>query len=226
MTQTTARIKKAGKNFEIMVDMDEALAFKKGDASSIEAEGDRIFTDSKKGEVASSSDLKEAFRTEDVAEIVQRIVKEGEVLVSQEHRSEEQEKKIKQIVDFLATNTTNPQTNNPHTPERIRSAMQEAHVNVKNVPVENQVKEIIGELSKVLPIKMEMKKIKITIPAAQTGQAYGAVSQYKEKENWLDNGDLEMIVNVPAGIIMDFYDKLNSATHGSAVAEEIKGETE
>ncbi len=29
MTQTLARIKKAGKNFEIMVDMEKALAFKK-----------------------------------------------------------------------------------------------------------------------------------------------------------------------------------------------------
>ena len=71
---------------------------------------------------------------------------------------------------------------------------------------------------------MEMKKVKITIPAVQTGQAYGAVSQYKETENWLDNGDLEMVVNVPAGIIMDFYDKLNSVTHGSAVAEELKSQ--
>jgi translation elongation factor EF-4 len=29
-------------------------------------------------------------------------------------------------------------------------------------------------------------------------------------------------VSVPAGIIIDFYDKLNSATHGAAVTEEIK----
>ena len=155
MAQTTARIKKVGKNFEIMVDMDEALAFKKGDGGENFLGVDRIFSDAKKGEAASSSDLKEAFKTEDVNEIAERIVKEGEILVSQEHRSGEQEQKIKQVVDFLATNSINPQTNNPHTPERIKSAMQEAHVNVKNIPVENQIKEIVEQLSKAIPIKIE-----------------------------------------------------------------------
>jgi len=33
---------------------------------------------------------------------------------------------------------------------------------------------------------------------------------------------LEVVVNVPAGLVMDFFDKLNSATHGSATSEEIK----
>jgi hypothetical protein len=28
-------------------------------------------------------------------------------------------------------------------------------------------------------------------------------------------------VNVPAGAIIDFYDKLNGVTHGSALTEEI-----
>jgi ribosome maturation protein SDO1 len=223
MTQTLARIKKTGKNFEIMVDLDKALEFKKGGGSSIEAEGDKIFTDSKKGETASDSDLKEAFGTEDVNSITERIVKEGEILVSQEHRSEEQEKKVKQIVNFLATNAINSQTGNPHTPERIKSAMQEAHINVKNIPMENQINEIIEQLSRVLPIKIETKKVKIIIPAIHTGKAYGAINQYKEEENWLDDGSLEVIVNVPSGMIMDFYDKLNSVTHGSAVTEEIKG---
>jgi ribosome maturation protein Sdo1 len=48
MTSTLARIKKAGKNFEIIVDLDDALKFKKGEASFIEAEGDKVFTDSEK----------------------------------------------------------------------------------------------------------------------------------------------------------------------------------
>ncbi len=226
MAQTTARIKKAGKNFEIMVDMDNALAFKKGEGSENFLEVDRIFSDAKKGEAASSSDLKEAFKTEDINEIAGRIVKEGEILVSQEHRSDEQEKKIKQVVDFLATNATNPQTNNPHTPERIKSAMQEAHVNVKNVPIENQIKEIIEQLSKVIPIKIETKKVKIIIAAVYTGQAYGVINPYKEEETWLDDGSLEVIVKVPSGIIIDFYDKLNSITHGSVLTEEIKEDTE
>jgi len=222
MVNTTARIKKAGKHFEILVDLDEALKFKKGETNSITSENDVIFTNIKQGERASEKDLKEAFGTTDVNEIVQKIVKEGEILTTQEHRDAEQEKKFKQVVDFLVHNAVDPQTNNPHTAERIRSSLEQAHVNIKNVPVENQIKDIIEAIEKIIPIKIETKKVKITIPAIHTGKVYGLVNQYKEKENWLDNGDLEVIVNIPAGIIMDFYDKLNSATHGSALTEEVK----
>jgi len=224
MTTTTARIKKAGKNFEVIVDLDDALKFKKGEISSIEAEGDKIFSDSKKGFTASPSDLQEAFGTKDTNEIAGKIIKEGEVLVTQEHRDEEKEKKEKQVVDFLANNAIDPQTGNPHSTGRIKSALEQAHVNIKNIPIENQIKDILEEISKVIPIKIETKKIKITVPAVHTGKAYGMLNQYKEKENWLNDGSLEIIVNAPAGMLMDFYDKLNSITHGSALTEEIKEE--
>lgn len=225
MANTTARIKQGGKNFEIIVDLDDALKFKKGEISEIEPEGDKIFTDSKKGFVASPADLKESFGTEDVNEIAGKIIKQGEVLLTQEYRDEEREKKIKQVVDFLASNAIDPQTGNPHTPERIKSSLEQAHVNIKNnVSAENQIQDIISEISKVIPIKIATKKVKITVPAIHTGKAYGIISQYKEEENWLPNGDLEAIVKVPSGLIMDFYDKLNSVAHGSVLTEEIKEE--
>jgi len=222
MTNTIARIKQAGKHFEIMVDLDEALQFKKEGVSSIEAEGDKIFTDSKKGEVASNSDLKEAFGTEDIKLIVEKIVKNGEVLVTQEHRDEEKEKKFKQVVDFLASNAVDPQTGNPHTAERIRNALEQTHIDIKNIPIENQIKNIIEEISKIIPIKIETKKVKITIPAVHTGKVYGIINPYKQEESWLDDGSLQVIASIPAGMIMNFYDKLNSVTHGSALTEEIK----
>jgi len=222
MTQTIARIKKIGKNFEIVVDMEKALAFKKTGSNEGFLELDRIFYDSKKGLVASSSDVMKAFGTDDTDEIAQKIVKDGEVLVTQDFRTEEHEKKFNQVVDFISRNAFDPRTGNPHTPDRIRSALEQAHINVKNVPVENQIGEIMLEISKIIPIRIETKRIKIMIPAIQTGKAYGIISQYKEKENWLNDGSLEVIVKVPAGMIMDFYDKLNSATHGSAITEEMK----
>lgn len=221
MTTTLARIKKEGKHFEIIVDLDEAMKFRKGESSYIEAEGYKIFKDSKKGQVASSSDLKKAFGTEDVSEIAKKIVKDGEVLLSQEYRDEEKDKKLKQIVDFISKNAIDPKTGNPHTSERIKNALEQAHVNIKNVPIENQIKEIVAELSKILPIKIETKKIKITVQAMHTGKVYGIINEYREQEKWLDDGSLEVVVNIPAGMAMNFYDKLNSVTHGSALTEEV-----
>ncbi len=222
MTNTTARMKQKGKHFEIIVDLDRALTFKKTGVNGGFLEIDRIFTDHKKGLHASSSDLNEAFGTEDVDEISKKIVKSGEILLTQEHRDEEKEKKFKQVIDFLSRNALNPQTKLPHTPERIKTALEQSKINIKNVPIENQIQDIISALNPIIPIKIETKKVKLLIPSIHTGKAYGIVSAYKENESWLPNGDLEIVVNVPAGMIIDFYDKLNSATHGSVLSEEVR----
>lgn len=222
MGQTTARIKRNGMSFEVLVDLDGALKFKKGESDYLIVEGDRVFRDIKRGDVASKNDLEIAFKTTDPNEIGKIIVKDGEVQTDQEHRDEEREKKVKQVVEFLSKNAVDPQTGNPLTPERIKSAIEQSKVTIKNIPVENQIKEILDKLSVVIPIKIETKRIKVTIPAIQTGKAYGLVSQYKEKEEWLNDGSLEVVVSIPAGITLEFYDKLNSLTHGSALTQEIK----
>ena len=138
-----------------------------------------------------------------------------------DYKNEAQDKKYKQVVDFLVTNAVSP-SGTPYTPDRIMKALHEAHVQIKNKPIDLQMTDIIDELSKILPIKVEMKKVKITIPAQHTGKAYGVINEFKESEEWLGNGDLVVVVNVPAGLIMDFYDKLNGVTHGSALTEEMK----
>jgi len=221
MTQTIARIKKAGKHFEIMVDMDLALAFRKGSGGNNFLELEKVFTDAKKGDVPPQGELENAFGTTEIQKIAEEIVKHGEVLVNQEHREAEQDKKVAQVVDYLVVNAIDPKTGNPHTPERIKSALHDGHVNIKNVPVEDQIQEILSQISPILPIKVQTKKIKVTIPAQFTGQAYRVVKTYKEKEDWKNDGSLEVVMNVPAGVLMDFYDKINSVTHGSAIAEEI-----
>jgi len=219
--KTIARMKKGSLLFEIIVDMDEALKFKKGETDFLDIEGDKIFTNVRKGEVPTKNELEISFGTNDALEVGKIIVKEGEILIDQTHRDEEKEKKLKQVVDFLSRNAIDPQSNRPISPERIKSALEEAHVQIKNVPIENQIQEILADVSKIIPIKIETRKIKITVPAVQTGKIYGLITQYKEKENWLGDGSLEVIVNIPAGILIEFYDKLNSATHGSAVTSEI-----
>ena len=223
MTQTTARIKQAGKNFEIIVDMDNALKFKKGLSNSANfLDVDAVFTDSKKGLKASEKDIMSAFGTTDINAVSSKIVKNGEVLLTQEHRDEERDKRVKQVIDFIRINATDPKTGNPYTPERIKNALDEAGINIKNLPIEQQTKEIIDKLSRILPLKFATKRIKIVVPAIHTGKAYGIFNQYKESENWLGNGDLEVVVNIPSGFLMEFYDKLNSITHGSAITSEVK----
>lgn len=222
MPATTAKLRRGAKHFEVLVDLDDALKFKKGETEFLQLETDVVFTDAKKGEKASASELKEAFGTTDPTEIGKKIIKSGEVHTTQEFRDAESEKKFKQVIDFLSRNAVDPKTGNPLTPERLKNALEQSNVNVKNTPIETQISDILDKLSKIIPIKLETKRVKIIVPATHTGKVYGIIQQYKESENWLANGDLEAKVKVPAGLIMDFYDKLNSMTHGSAITEEIK----
>ncbi|MBS3067040.1 ribosome assembly factor SBDS [Candidatus Pacearchaeota archaeon] len=224
MGNVIARIKVGGKHFEILVDVDKALALKKGGDVSINEvlAVDRIFTDAKKGDNASSKDLEEAFKTQDSGEVATQIIKRGDIEIPIEYKHKELSDKAKQIVNFLSKNSVDPRTGRPYTPERIENAIKESGVNITNKPIDSQLKEITEKIAKIIPLKIETKKVKITIPARYSGQAYGIVQTYKEKEEWMNNGDLEIVLNIPVGLQMEFYDKLNAVTHGSVISEEVK----
>tara|TARA_Y100000310_G_C20704257_1_gene833421 strand:+ start:24176 stop:24853 length:678 start_codon:yes stop_codon:yes gene_type:complete len=224
MKTTTARIKKGPKHFEILVDIDEAIKVKKRDKTAslnLAVLTEHIFHNLKSGEHASSSDLKEAFGTTDLMNVAEKIIKEGEIVRTEESMKTEHDKVYKQVIDFLVKNAVSPE-GMPYTPDRIMKALNETHINIKNKSVESQISEIMESLSKILPIKVEVKKLKLLIPAIHTGKAYGIIKEFMIKENWLSNGDLEAIVEMPQALIFDFYDNLNSATHGSVLSEEMK----
>lgn len=222
MVNTTARVKKGGKHYEILVDLDEAMRVRKGEGNiNVAVLGDVVFHNLKSGERAGVDEMEIDFGTSDFAEVAEKIIKAGEVVRTAESMKGEQDKKYKQIVDFLVRNAVGP-AGRPYTPDRIMKALKEARVNVKNKPIEGQVEEILEQLGKVLAVKIERKKVRLVIPAVHSGKAYGIVKEFIVKENWKDNGDLEVIIEVPAGLIMDFYDRINSATQGSVLSEEIR----
>jgi len=222
MVNTTARIKRGGKHYEVLVDLDEALKFRKGEGNINSAVlGDAVFHNLKSGERCSMDDLDAQFGSNVFEVVAEKIIKSGEVVRTEESMKKNQDLQYKQVVDFLVRNAVSPE-GRPYTPDRIMKALKEARVNVKNKPIEMQVTEILDQLSKVLAVKIERKKVKLLIPAIHSGKAYGVVKEFKVKEDWKNNGDLEVIVEVPSGLIMDFYDRVNSATAGSVMSEELK----
>jgi ribosome maturation protein SDO1 len=222
MVQTVARIRRGNNDFEILVDLDEALKVRKGEGDiSAAVLTDSVFHNLKSGEHAAQDVLEVEFQTGDFNEICEQIIKRGEVVLPTEYKNDQVEIKYKQVVDFISKNATSPE-GRPYTPDRIMTALKEAKVVVKNKPIESQVKEILEQLQRIIPIKLEVKRMRLIIPAQYTGKAYGIVSNYKEEEEWLSNGDLSIIVKVPAGLVLDFFDKLNGVTHGASLSEELK----
>lgn len=221
MPKVTARAKVKGKHFEIEVDLDEALKIKAGKGDVRRAlEFPRIFTDMKKGNVAKESDLIDAFGTKDAYQIATRIITSGEVQKTQEFRDSEREAKVKRVIDLLIKNAVD-QNGHPYTEERIKRAIEEAHYAFDNRTPEQQLPDLIAKLQAIIPIRVETKRIKLVIPAQYTGQVYGLLKDYKESEDWLANGNLQVILNIPAGMQLDFYDKLNSITHGAVQSQEL-----
>jgi ribosome maturation protein SDO1 len=224
MVNVEARLKIKGKEYQISVDVDEALKVKKGEGDVSRAlNSDKIYDDLKKGEASSQNDLDAAFGTTDVYEIATKIIKTGEIQKPQEYRDAERVARVKQVLDLILRNASD-QHGNPFTEDRLKRAVDEIHYSFDNRPAEQQMPEVLHKLKEVIPIKIETKKIKLTIPARFTGQVYGLLKDYKESEEWLPNGDLAAVVNVPSGMQIDFYEKLNGVTHGAVVSEELADE--
>jgi len=221
MARVTARIKVKGKHYEIHVDLDEALKVKQGKGNIVSAiDSDAIYYDLNKGTKASNTDLTDAFGTTEVYKIAQQIITKGEVQKTQEFRDQERENRIKQVVQLIIRNAVD-QHGRPYTEERIKRAIEESHFGFDNSPAEQQMPKVVEALKTIIPIRLETKKIKLIIPAQYTGQIYGLLKDYKENEDWLANGALSVILSIPAGMLLDFYDKLNNITHGTVQSEEI-----
>ncbi len=222
--QTIARIKVKGTAFEVLVDTQKAIDFKKtkkGDIQQILI-FDGIFRDYKKGIRAGKDELETHFDAGDHYEIAKKIILNGEILVPLELKAKAREEKENQIIEWLARSCTNPQTNLPHPPQRIKSAMDEAGVKIdESKPAEHQAVQIMKLINKILPIKIESRKIAIKIPAMNAAKTYGVIKDVLVKEEWLSDGSLSCIVEVPKASLMAFYDKLNAVTHGTAIAKEI-----
>ncbi len=229
MVDVVARIKAKGKPFEVIVDCDRAVELKKKRMATAANVRDilainAVFSDYKKGFKASASDIKDAFGTEDVSEIAAKIISDGEIVLPQEYREKEREAKLKQIVDFLSRNCIDPRTKAPYTADRIMAVLKEVGARVDETRgVDEQALLIIKQIETKLPIKIAMIKLKVTVPAAHTGKAYGLFQRFnKIKEEWLGDGSFSCVIDLPAGMQLEFYDKLNAITHGSALTEEIK----
>src|SRR3989344_7204650 len=221
MAQVTARIKVKGKHYEILVDLDEALKVKAGKGDIMSAlKSTAVYADLKKGNKTPSADLIDAFGTQELYEIAKKIIASGEVQKTQESREAERENKMKQVINLILRNAVD-QNGRPYTEERIKRAIEESHYSFDNRPAEQQMQLVVEKLKTIIPIRIETKKIKLTIPAQYTGQVYGLLKEYKEKEEWLANGSLQAIINIPAGMQLDFYDKLNNIIHGAVQSEEI-----
>ncbi|MBS3102831.1 ribosome assembly factor SBDS [Candidatus Woesearchaeota archaeon] len=222
-----ARLKSNNQLFEILVDCDMALALKEGKNISLKdvLAADKIFSDAKKGLEASENAMKQIFGTSEPEEVAKIIIKKGEIQLTREHRANLRERKRKQIINMLHVNGVDPRTHLPHPPQRIENALEEAKFHVEEFgQVHEQVQEALKKLRPILPIKFEVKEISVKIPAQFAAKSYQVLSMFgtKLREEWQNDGSLLTVLEMPGGLESDFYDKINSLTHGNVETKVLK----
>ncbi len=222
-----ARISTVGTTFEVLVDPDLAMALKGGEAVDIRnvLASDKIFKDSKKGDAAAEETIKKAFGTTDVFNVASEIIRRGDVQVTTEQRRRMREQRLKQVVAIISKRAINPQTGLPHPPARIEAALEETRAHIDEFKgAEEQVTEIVKALRPILPLKFEMRRIAVKIPANWVGKAQHFVRKFGklQKEEWLNDGSWAALVEIPAGIQMEFFEKLNDLTRGEVETKVVE----
>ncbi len=221
-----ARIKKQGKQYEVLVDCDKALAFKQGKkiALSDVVVTDDIFHEAKRGIKPTEKDLLAAFNTIDQQQIATIILKEGEIQLTQKHREKEREEKKKRIIDMIHRQAIDTKTGLPHPQTRIEAAMEQAKVRIdEHKSAEDQIETIMNALKPIIPIKFETRLLEIKIQPQYAGTAFRTLKKYKLiKSEWMDDGSLLGQVEIPAGLQEELFAELNKITQGSVESKILK----
>ncbi len=215
-----ARLEKAGERFELLVDPKLAYDYKTGakkDLANVVLV-EEVFKDARKGERQTSGAIKKCFGSEDINVIAAKIFADGELQLTTEQRRKSVEEKRLRIIDLIARNAVDPRTKAPHPPQRIEKALEQARFGVDAFKsAESQMEEAIESIREIIPISMEQARVAIKVPPEFAPKCYGALKEFgMKREEWLPDGSLAAVCEMPAGLTSQFYDKLNKLTAGQA----------
>jgi ribosome maturation protein SDO1 len=210
-----------GERFEVLVRPEQAFRYREGEKVDLGEIlwTDTIYKDSRKGLKASPESLRKAFGTEDVRVIVERILKEGRIQLTEEERRRLLEAKKRKIITYIVRNAVDPKTGMPIPESRIEAAMEELGVSIDLYrDAESQALEIVSKLSRIMPIKIARALIEAVIPPDIAGRVVSEVKRIGDvrRSEWLKDGSLKLEVEVPAGAQIDVINRIQGLAKGRA----------
>jgi ribosome maturation protein SDO1 len=218
INESIARLKTHGENFEVVIDPENAVKVRHGEADVRDAlKAPHVYKDVQKGELVSEDILNSIFKTTDESKVAEKIIKEGELHFNDEYKEQLRSNKKRQIISILLRDGAEANTGLPLTERKLMSAFTHANVHIdlyKNA--EDQLPEIISKLRTALPLTLERKTLIIRIPSANAPKLYGFVTSRSRvvEEAWLSDGSYSCKADLPAGMVAAFLDELKKSTHG------------
>ena len=234
-----ARFSKYGQSFEVLVDSEKIREYKEGKSDNLQ---DAVISTSvfKKITFAKKTDsgqlmqessatsdrvdddmLVKVFGTSGFLDVCRKIIDQGGIQYTQEQRREFLDMKFRQIASIISSQAIDPTRNVPHPRERIESVMAEARVKVDmHRSAESQVKDVLKEISKLVPISMEVKIIEIIVPIHYGNAVKKIISDMSmlKKEQWSATSYMAT-VSIGAGLVDNFFAKINNITHGDTTSK-------
>lgn len=186
-----------------------------------------VYKDVRSSETTASNDLQKAFGTTDVFKIAEKIIKDGDVQLTTEQRHNMVEQKKNQVAAIISKRGINPQTNTPHPIQRILNAMQQAGAIIDPfADAETQVDKVISSIKPLLPIRFQKLTAQIKIPPEYSARIHTILKESgtMKQEQWLNDGSLQVVIEMLAGVYDEMLQKIANLTHGSFESKIIKRE--
>lgn len=214
-----------GNEFEILVDpelaKDAKLEGKDIDIQRLLFVQD-VFTDAGAGERASAEELEDEFGTQQMLEAAEEIFEKGEMQLTTDQKADIREDKYKQVVNMIARRVQNPKTGNPHPPQRVENALEEAGFNADAFEdVEEQFQDAIDMIRPIIPVSLDEKTVVLQIPNDEAGKAYDKIQSQAEVEDEQWGSEYFYAkITLPAGVFSELLDELQDMTSGKTQVKE------
>lgn len=219
--KSIVRYEKHGRRFEMLVNPEPAWFFLQGEEVELDDifEVYVIYENISRGVKATKDDIEVVFGETTDREMAVRLLKEGQLQLTADQRNEILKEKRAEIVEFIHVHCINPRENTPIPKDRIDNAIIDLGVNISyKEEAKSQALEIIDLLKPIMPIRLESIKLAIKIPPSYTGSLYGYVISAGNliQEEWIEDGSLAVLIQIPSGTQADFLEQITSRTKGKA----------
>jgi len=180
---------------------------------------ENVFLNVSKGQVASKDELNKAFGTTDVSEVLQEILKKGELQVGEKERTHELTNLWREIATQVSQKCVEPSSQKPYPVSMIEKAMKDAHFSVKpGKSAKSQTLEVIRLLQakNTIAIERAQMRISVAMPSKEGKRLKDKVVPLfmkVEEEDWSDMWEIVGTIDPGAlRVINAIFD------------EEVKGE--
>lgn len=179
----------------------------------------KIYSDSNKGLVADSDTLNVLFGNMSEEEMLYEIANNGDPQIPISYMNELREKKKAQVINYLANETINPQTQKNYSNVAIEEEVNKLKISIH--PYQNhihQAEEVFKKLKDKLPIKFDTTVLIIQVSSQYAGTFNSKIRSFGiiQKQFYDEHGTMHMHVQISTGRLEEVENFIKDASKNTA----------